>query len=161
MGFREASAWRTYGETQPLRFFDRDLLPHLAHSCYTMAQFVGANPSIRYPLIRPLGMSTRRMAAGWQRRFIQLVVVVAKSFCCVTCINLGVYGTLTTGWLNVPANNSVCCLPVIVCLCVSRRFCACVCNVAVKALETDSVCVSGSVEGRGRLRVLQTGGVCV
>jgi hypothetical protein len=45
VGFNEANHWREYCERQPLRFFDRDLLPHLAHSCYTLARFIGANPT--------------------------------------------------------------------------------------------------------------------
>ena len=45
VGFSEATQWREHCERQPLRFFDRDLLPHLAHSCYTMARFIGAAPT--------------------------------------------------------------------------------------------------------------------
>jgi selenocysteine lyase/cysteine desulfurase len=40
--FEEAEQWRRYCESQPLRFFDRDLLPHLAHSVRSLAQFIGA-----------------------------------------------------------------------------------------------------------------------
>jgi isopenicillin-N epimerase len=45
VGFNEANQWREYCELQPLRFFDRDLLPHLAHSCYTLARFINARPT--------------------------------------------------------------------------------------------------------------------
>eukprot|EP00729_Bicosta_minor_P024392 gene24392-17340_t len=34
-----------YAEMQPLRFFDRVLLPHLTHSLRVMADFVNADPS--------------------------------------------------------------------------------------------------------------------
>jgi hypothetical protein len=34
-----ASKWRDYSESQPLRYFDRDLLPHLVYSTRQLAQF--------------------------------------------------------------------------------------------------------------------------
>ena len=34
-----ASKWKDYSETQPLRYFDRDLLPHLAYSIRMLADF--------------------------------------------------------------------------------------------------------------------------
>ena len=34
-----ASKWRDYSETQPLRYFDRDLLPHLIYSTRQLANF--------------------------------------------------------------------------------------------------------------------------
>lgn len=40
VGTRRAEQWRQYKESQPLRFFDRTLLPHLAYSTRRMAQFV-------------------------------------------------------------------------------------------------------------------------
>lgn len=41
-GVNLSNDWRTYLEQQPLRFFDRDLLPHLAHSLIKLASFVNA-----------------------------------------------------------------------------------------------------------------------
>ena len=39
-GLRRACSWRRFMESQPLRFFDRYLLDHLAHSARRMADFV-------------------------------------------------------------------------------------------------------------------------
>jgi len=41
--FNVAHAWRTFAESQPLRFFDRVLLPHMVHSVRRAAEFVGAD----------------------------------------------------------------------------------------------------------------------
>jgi selenocysteine lyase/cysteine desulfurase len=40
VGHDRAAAWRRYAEQQPLRFFDRDLLPHLAHSARCLARIL-------------------------------------------------------------------------------------------------------------------------
>jgi len=40
-----ASKWRDYSETQPLRYFDRDLLPHLVYSTRKLADFCHGNRS--------------------------------------------------------------------------------------------------------------------
>lgn len=45
VGFKESEEWRRYAELQPLRYFDRDLLPHLAYSCRMLAEFVNSKPS--------------------------------------------------------------------------------------------------------------------
>eukprot|EP00501_MAST-03F_sp_TOSAG23-6_P002582 GSMAST32.ASY1.ANO1.2723.1 assembled CDS len=45
VGFKEPEEWRRYAELQPLRYFDRDLLPHLAYSCRMLAEFVNSKPS--------------------------------------------------------------------------------------------------------------------
>lgn len=44
VGFDRAAQWRRYLEAQPLRYHDRDLLPHLAYSCRRLASFVNADP---------------------------------------------------------------------------------------------------------------------
>lgn len=44
-GYNRAEKWRRYLEEQPLRFHDRDLLPHLAHSARCLADFVKAPAS--------------------------------------------------------------------------------------------------------------------
>lgn len=41
-GYDRAHQWRAYLEEQPLRFFDRDLLPHLVYSARRMATFCNA-----------------------------------------------------------------------------------------------------------------------
>ncbi len=40
-GLRCAQKWQTYIETQPLKFFDRELLPHLVYVTRRMAKFIG------------------------------------------------------------------------------------------------------------------------
>ena len=40
VGHLRAESWRKHLETQPLRYFDRDLLPHLAHSNRLMAGLI-------------------------------------------------------------------------------------------------------------------------
>ena len=42
-GYDRAHQWRAYLEQQPLRFFDRDLLPHLAYSARRIAAFCNAD----------------------------------------------------------------------------------------------------------------------
>ena len=44
-GYDRASQWRAYLEEQPLRFFDRDLLPHLVYSARRIARFCQADRS--------------------------------------------------------------------------------------------------------------------
>lgn len=39
-----AQKWQRYTERQPLRFYDRELLPHLAYVTRRLAKFVGCNP---------------------------------------------------------------------------------------------------------------------
>mmetsp|Transcript_926 Transcript_926/g.1156 ORF Transcript_926/g.1156 Transcript_926/m.1156 type:complete len:510 (-) Transcript_926:130-1659(-) len=41
--FTRAEEWRHYLEVQPLRFFDRDLLPHLVYSARRLADFINAD----------------------------------------------------------------------------------------------------------------------
>jgi selenocysteine lyase/cysteine desulfurase len=40
VGHDRAAAWRRYADQQPLRYFDRDLLPHLAHSARCLARIL-------------------------------------------------------------------------------------------------------------------------
>jgi selenocysteine lyase/cysteine desulfurase len=42
VGWERAEQWRRYLERQPLRYFDRDLLPHLVYSTRRLASFVNA-----------------------------------------------------------------------------------------------------------------------
>jgi selenocysteine lyase/cysteine desulfurase len=41
-GYDRAEQWRRYLEEQPLRFFDRDLLPHLVYGARRLAEFTNA-----------------------------------------------------------------------------------------------------------------------
>ena len=47
---REANYWRERCEQQPLRFFDRDLLPMIAHSVRVMAKYLSCPPEELLPL---------------------------------------------------------------------------------------------------------------
>lgn len=40
-----AQKWQIYTERQPLRFFDRELIPHLVHISRRLAKFVGCDPT--------------------------------------------------------------------------------------------------------------------
>ena len=42
-GLRRAGSWRDFAESQPLRYFDRHLLPHVAHAARGMVDFVTTN----------------------------------------------------------------------------------------------------------------------
>jgi hypothetical protein len=41
--FDEAAHWRMHMESQPLRYFDRVLMPHMVHSCRAVAAEIGAS----------------------------------------------------------------------------------------------------------------------
>jgi selenocysteine lyase/cysteine desulfurase len=43
--YRRAEQWRLYLEKQPLRYFDRDLLPHMVYTTRRLAQFLGTSPT--------------------------------------------------------------------------------------------------------------------
>ena len=47
VGVERARQWRYYLERQPLRYFDRDLLPHLVYSARRLASFCNVPPSSR------------------------------------------------------------------------------------------------------------------
>jgi len=44
-GLRRAERWRNFAESQPLRYFDRHLLPHVAHAARGMVDFVTTTTS--------------------------------------------------------------------------------------------------------------------
>jgi len=44
-GYYRAQQWRHYLEQQPLRYFDRDLLPHLVYSTRRLAHFMKTSPT--------------------------------------------------------------------------------------------------------------------
>ena len=45
VGYDRAEAWRYHLEQQPLRYFDRDLLPHLAYATRRLAKFASSSSS--------------------------------------------------------------------------------------------------------------------
>jgi len=62
VSYGRAQRWRRYLERQPLRYFDRDLLPHMAYGCRRMRDFVNAGrdtttliPNVTYGLNAVLG----------------------------------------------------------------------------------------------------------
>jgi selenocysteine lyase/cysteine desulfurase len=68
VGYDRAAAWRRYLERQPLRFFDRDLLPHLAYSTRLLADFVHA-PRQHVALTTNATTALNNVLAGYAREF--------------------------------------------------------------------------------------------
>lgn len=52
VGYDRAESWRYYLEQQPLRYFDRDLLPHLAYATRRLAQFSSSSSFEASPEVR-------------------------------------------------------------------------------------------------------------
>lgn len=70
VGSQRAAQWRQYAEQQPLRYFDRDLLPHLAHTAHCMAQFLNIPIQSHHVLALPnvtAGMNA--VLSGHSRHF--------------------------------------------------------------------------------------------
>jgi len=67
-GHTRAKQWRDYVELQPLRFFDRDLLPHLAHSNRVLAEFIKAPPDAT-ALIPNATSGLNSVLSGYAREF--------------------------------------------------------------------------------------------
>lgn len=59
-GYLRAQDWRRHLESQPLRYFDRDLLPHLVHAARRLASFVKAPETSGFTLLPNVtyGLST-------------------------------------------------------------------------------------------------------
>jgi isopenicillin-N epimerase len=53
VGSQRAALWRRYSERQPLRYFDRHLLPHLAHTARSMADFLDVPIRYNHVLVLP------------------------------------------------------------------------------------------------------------
>mmetsp|Transcript_30697 Transcript_30697/g.67410 ORF Transcript_30697/g.67410 Transcript_30697/m.67410 type:complete len:531 (+) Transcript_30697:211-1803(+) len=63
-----ANSWRQHLESQPLRYFDRDLLPHLAHSNRVMAEFVNGRKEAM-ALIQNATVGLNAAIGGYTRDF--------------------------------------------------------------------------------------------
>jgi selenocysteine lyase/cysteine desulfurase len=68
VGYDRAAAWRRYTEQQPLRYFDRDLLPHLAYSARRLADFAHA-PKEHVTLTVNTTAGLNSVLAGYSREF--------------------------------------------------------------------------------------------
>jgi selenocysteine lyase/cysteine desulfurase len=68
VGYDRAAAWRRYTERQPLRYFDRDLLPHLAYSARRLADFAHA-PKQHVTLTVNATAGLNSVLAGYAREF--------------------------------------------------------------------------------------------
>jgi selenocysteine lyase/cysteine desulfurase len=53
VGSQRAGQWRRFAEQQPLRYFDRNLLPHLAYTARCMAQFLDVPVQSNHVLVLP------------------------------------------------------------------------------------------------------------
>ena len=69
VGHQRAEQWRRHLEAQPLRFFDRDLLPHLAHSTRLLADFIGATRRENATLLQNVTSGLNSAIAGYVREF--------------------------------------------------------------------------------------------
>lgn len=74
VGYHRAEQWRFYLEQQPLRYFDRDLLPHLAYSTRRLASFCSpcsADQEIRQSLtlVQNVTSALNSVIRGYQREY--------------------------------------------------------------------------------------------
>jgi selenocysteine lyase/cysteine desulfurase len=75
VGYDRAEAWRRHLERQPLRFFDRDLLPHLAHTGRILSRLVGADPP-NVALLPNVTSGLNAVLAGYARAFPRSNVIL-------------------------------------------------------------------------------------
>ena len=68
VGHLRAESWRKHLEAQPLRFFDRDLLPHLAHSNRLMANFINGKKEAT-TLIQNATVGLNAIIGGYTREY--------------------------------------------------------------------------------------------
>jgi selenocysteine lyase/cysteine desulfurase len=68
-GHRRAERWRRHLEAQPLRFFDRDLLPHLAYSTRLFADFMQATNRNSVTLLQNVTAGLNSVMAGYARQY--------------------------------------------------------------------------------------------
>lgn len=68
VGYYRAEDWRLHLERQPLRYFDRDLLPHLVYSARRLAEFCRA-PREATTLIPNVTYGLNTVLRGYTRRF--------------------------------------------------------------------------------------------
>jgi selenocysteine lyase/cysteine desulfurase len=75
VGFERAEAWRRHLERQPLRFFDRDLLPHLAHTGRVLSRLVRADPK-NVALLPNVTAGLNAVLKGYARSFPRSNVIL-------------------------------------------------------------------------------------
>lgn len=68
VGYTRAEQWRLHLERQPLRYFDRDLLPHLVYAARRIASFVNA-PRDATTLIPNVTYGLNTILRGYTRQF--------------------------------------------------------------------------------------------
>ena len=68
VGFERAEQWRLHLERQPLRYFDRDLLPHLVYSARRLADFCDA-PREATTLIPNVTYGLNTVLSGYVRHY--------------------------------------------------------------------------------------------
>jgi len=68
-GYRRSEQWRRYLEMQPLRYFDRSLLPHLAYSARRLADFCKAPSKQNVALLPNVTSGLNAVLAGHARQF--------------------------------------------------------------------------------------------
>jgi selenocysteine lyase/cysteine desulfurase len=66
-GVHRSNDWRMYLERQPLRYFDRDLLPHLVESLRRLATFVHAPDRTNLALLHNVTSGLNAVLAGYAR----------------------------------------------------------------------------------------------
>ncbi|GAX17750.1 hypothetical protein FisN_24Hh184 [Fistulifera solaris] len=69
VGTRRAEQWRHYLERQPLRFFDRTLLPHLAYSTRRLSQFVNLSRREEMALIPNVTAGMNSIISSYFREY--------------------------------------------------------------------------------------------
>lgn len=82
-GFDRSEQWRRYLEEQPLRYFDRALLPHLAYSGRRLADFVQAPNKQNVALLPNVTSGMNSVLAGHAREFGK------SAFCIVWDVSYG------------------------------------------------------------------------
>lgn len=83
-GYVRAEQWRRHLEEQPLRYFDRDLLPHLAYSARALADFVVSPSKQNVSLLSNVTSGLNAVLAGHCREF-----GASESVCIVWDISYG------------------------------------------------------------------------
>jgi selenocysteine lyase/cysteine desulfurase len=69
VGYDRSESWRRFLERQPLRYFDRHLLPHLAYSTRLLADFVNAPSKTNVTLIQNVTAGINSVMAGHRRTY--------------------------------------------------------------------------------------------
>jgi isopenicillin-N epimerase len=69
VGYERAEQWRYHLERQPLRYFDRDLLPHLAYSARQLADFCQASDREALTLIPNVTYGLNTVIRGYVEKY--------------------------------------------------------------------------------------------